>query len=317
MPLECMKRSLPGFPSPPQICCPNKAVRFANRGHEAIVRRVDSHGSPIPIHVASASRICPNRFVWHGVQLFDLIPIIMKRWAALTVLLYTITILLLTVPLVLIAFGSWAKNGAIGLQDALKVYSNWGYWLWLAVLVAGQALLLLLPINIAERRLPARRPLKVPVIVTGFFLANLFFAGLLAILCVVFKEQGVGFLGFFTPFTGNHVSPSDWGWKTLIGGIITLLAFWFIWAVIFRSFAKSDAPDALLKRITRWLLRGSILELLIAVPSHIFVRRREDCCAPAGTFWGIATGISIMLLCFGPGIYFLFVERFQRLKFKK
>jgi len=32
------------------------------------------------------------------------------------------------------------------------------------------------------------------------------------------------------------------------------------------------------------------------------------------TFWGIATGISIMLLCFGPGIYFLFVERFQRLK---
>ena len=50
---------------------------------------------------------------------------------------------------------------------------NWGYWLWLAVLVAGQLLLLLLPINIAERRLPARRPLKIPVIVTAFFLANL------------------------------------------------------------------------------------------------------------------------------------------------
>ena len=72
--------------------------------------------------------------------------------------------------------------------------------------------------------------------------------------------------------------------------------------------------DSLLKRVTRWLLRGSILELLIAVPSHVIVRRRDDCCAPAGTFWGIATGISIMLLCFGPGVFFLFVERFNRLK---
>jgi len=53
------------------------------------------------------------------------------------------------------------------------------------------------------------------------------------------------------------------------------------------------------------------------VPSHVIVRRRDDCCAPAGTFWGIATGISVMLLCFGPGVFFLFVERFQRLKPKE
>ena len=95
---------------------------------------------------------------------------------------------------------------------------------------------------------------------------------------------------------------------------LLLLVFWVTWAVVFRNFAKQDDPDALVKRITRWLLRGSILELLIAVPTHVVVRRRDDCCAPAGTFWGIATGISIMLLCFGPGVFFLFVERFNRLK---
>ena len=99
-----------------------------------------------------------------------------------------------------------------------------------------------------------------------------------------------------------------------LAAVLTGLAFWIIWAVIFRSFAKSDDPDALLKRITRWLLRGSILELLVAVPSHVIVRRRDDCCAPLGTFWGIATGISVMLLCFGPGVFFLFVERCRRLK---
>jgi hypothetical protein len=104
------------------------------------------------------------------------------------------------------------------------------------------------------------------------------------------------------------------GWEAAVSITITILAFWFIWAVVFRSFAKTDEPDALLKRSIRWLLRGSILELLVAVPSHVIVRRRDDCCAPVGTFWGIATGISVMLLCLGPGVYFLFVERCRKLK---
>lgn len=236
----------------------------------------------------------------------------MKRWAILTVLIYALALLLLTVPMLLVAFGGWGNGDAISLQEAFKVYLNWWYWLWLGVLVAGQVLLLLLPINISERRLPARRSLQVPVIVAGFFLANLAFAGLLAIFCAVFKEEGIGIFGFLTPFKVTEVSPSDL--QTAAGMFITVLVFWFIWAAVFRSFAKSDGPDSLLKRVTRWLLCGSILELLIAVPSHIIVRRRGDCCAPLGTFWGIVTGISVMLLCFGPGVFFLFVERFQRLK---
>jgi len=236
----------------------------------------------------------------------------MKRWAILTVLLYALALLLLTAPLLLLAFGGWGKNSAISLQDALKFYLNWGYWIWLAVMLAGQALLLLLPLNITERRLPARRPLKTPVLVTAFFLANLVFAGLVSIFCAAFKEEGFGLFGFITPFRADEVSPSDW--QTVIGMILTVLVFWFVWAVVFRNFAKSDDPDALLKRGMRWLLRGSILELLIAVPSHVIVRRRDDCCAPLGTFWGIATGISVMLLCFGPGVFFLFAERIGRLK---
>ena len=239
----------------------------------------------------------------------------MKRWAVLTVLLYALALLLLTVPVLLMAFGGWAKNGVMGLPDALKMYLDWGYWLWLAVLVAGQALLLLLPINLAERRLPARRPVKVPVIVTGLFLANLFVAGLATLLCALFKENstinGIEIFQRLNPFPTRQ---ADSGWSLVSGMLTTLVLFWVVWVVIFRNFAKSDDPDTLLKRSTRWLLRGSILELLIAVPSHIFVRRRGDCCAPAGTFWGIVTGISVMLLCFGPGVFFLFVERFERLK---
>lgn len=239
----------------------------------------------------------------------------MKRWAVLTVLLYALALLVLTVPILTAAFSAWGNN-PIKLHDELSIFRAWGYWLWLGIMVIGQALLLLLPINIAERRLPARRPLKIPVIVTAFFLAGLFFGGLFSILCAVFRDNALGVIPFLAPFSANGAYKSD-GLAFVIGTATTIAAFWIIWTVIFRSFAKADDENSLLKRSMRWLLRGSILELLVAVPSHVIVRRRDDCCAPAGTFWGIATGISIMLLCFGPGVYFLFVEKFQRLKPKE
>ena len=235
----------------------------------------------------------------------------MKRWAIYTVLIYALALLVLTAPVLAFALGNWGKNGnGIGWQEIGQLYLQWGYWLWLVVIVVGQILLLLVPIDISERRLPARRKLKIPVIVTAFFLANLCFAGIFSILCATFGDR------IFDLFnTGQNNQNNNSGSFFLGSMILTVLAFWTIWALFFfRNFAKTDAPDALLQRCTRWLLRGSILELLVAVPSHVIVRRRDDCCAPAGTFWGIATGISVMLLCFGPGVFFLFVERFHKLK---
>src|ERR1035437_8951268 len=247
----------------------------------------------------------------------------MKRWAILTVFLYALALLVLTVPVALVAFGNWGlKSDSMGIKDALAMYANWGYWLWLGILVGGQALLLLLPIHIAERRLPARRPLKIPVIVTGFFLAKLFIAGIFSMLCVAFRDDALYCFSFVDWLCGHVSRNADGqaaeiqttGWGSISSVAIVVIVFWILWAFIFRRFAKSDDESSLVKRATRWLLRGSILELLIAVPSHVIVRRRDDCCAPAGTFWGIATGISVMLLCFGPGVFFLFIERFERLK---
>jgi hypothetical protein len=239
----------------------------------------------------------------------------MKRWAILTVLLYALALIVLTVPMLWLAFHRWSDN--TNSVEVFGFFKFWGYWLWLAILVTGQALLLLLPINIAERRLPARRPLKTPVIVTSFFLANLCFAGIFSILCAIFTDKTFEYFDLsilFRPSATQNGQDNNSGSGTLFTMILTVIIFWVIWAFIFHRSIQADEPGALLKRATRWLLRGSILELLIAVPSHVIVRRRDDCCAPAGTFWGIATGISVMLLCFGPGVFFLFVERCRKLK---
>ncbi|HEY3761547.1 MAG TPA: hypothetical protein VGN23_07355 [Verrucomicrobiae bacterium] len=243
----------------------------------------------------------------------------MKCWAVYTVLIYALALLFLTAPVVYVAFADWGlKPDGPDWKGILGIYTAWGYWIWLAVLMAGQALLLLLPIDISQKRLPSRRKLKVPVIVSAFFLANLFMAGIFSILCAIFTDNAFSIFSFADWIMGGMAgTPSNapsTGWGIFASIVLPIVVLWFIWGIIFSNFAKSDSPEALLNRAVRWLLRGSILELIVAVPSHVIVRRRDDCCAPLGTFWGIATGISVMLLCFGPGVYFLFVQRMQRLR---
>jgi hypothetical protein len=92
----------------------------------------------------------------------------MKRWAALTVLQYALALLVLTAPVLFAALGSWPNHRSkIPLRLTLELFRAWAYWLWLAIMVAAQMLLLLLPIDLAERRLPARCPLNIPIIVTA------------------------------------------------------------------------------------------------------------------------------------------------------
>jgi hypothetical protein len=67
----------------------------------------------------------------------------------------------------------------------------------------------------------------------------------------------------------------------------------------------------------RMMYRSSILGLLVAVPAHVVARRRDDCCGGLGTIWGIASGLAVMLFSFGPGVFFLFSERWSRLHPKK
>ena len=66
-------------------------------------------------------------------------------------------------------------------------------------------------------------------------------------------------------------------------------------------------------RLYRWLVAGSVLELLIAVPSHIIVNRRHDCTAPFVSSFGVATGLAMLLMSIGPGALFLYRARMRRI----
>jgi len=214
----------------------------------------------------------------------------MKRWALIIAGLYLLTLTAFTLPVVALAFFprfTWNEAG--------EVYSSWPYWFWLVIMVASQFALLAVPVRIANRRPVTRGSLWPTLLAGGLMMAGLVTGAVLSVYEFVVGEQG----------------PGNWiGWVSAAVGGMT----WLIWLVVFFRMSRSANPSDLITRQCRWLFKGSILELLIAVPTHIVARSRDYCCAGFMTFMGLTMGVSVMLFAFGPAVFFLYAERWQRLQ---
>jgi len=161
----------------------------------------------------------------------------------------------------------------------------------IGVLVVSQLLLLFLAADTSRKRLKPRAHILVACTAAAVMAAILFFA---AVLDIGLAIQGEKFI------------PDDSGWIIAAA----LAGLWLGWAVVFYLFMCGSSEYV--NRMLSWVLKGSVLELLIAVPAHVIVRRRGDCCAPYFTGWGIAAGIAVMLLSFGPSVFFLLKKRMSR-----
>jgi hypothetical protein len=213
----------------------------------------------------------------------------MKRWAILVAALYCLILAALTVPAITLALSD------VQSKDAAQAYADWPYWTWLVVMLLGQAALLAVPVRVAGRRPVSRGPLLSTVLASGLMMGGLA-AGAV---CAIYE--------FFTK--GIVDMPARTGWYFL--GVMALT--WCIWSLIFFRLGRNENPSDFVSRQSRALLQGSILELLIAVPTHVVARHRHECCAGYLTFAGLAAGISVMLFSFGPAVFFLFVARWRRL----
>lgn len=89
-------------------------------------------------------------------------------------------------------------------------------------------------------------------------------------------------------------------------------AVWVVWLVVFGLMARSVNRPTLGRRLYRWLVAGSLLELLVAIPMHMIVRRRTECCAGLGTGIGIGTGLVVMVIALGPAVFLLFYRRYKQ-----
>ena len=210
----------------------------------------------------------------------------MRLVALAIALLYGIIIILLSRLVSHIAFlGTKAEINLTAL------FMSRAYWIWLVILVAGQATLLFSHIPPSGRRAATRRNLLFPIIVTALMMASLT-AGV---------SVAIGEL-----ISARPTSPALW-WSALTVLILT----WILVSGIFARRSRNIDAKSFIEKKVQYVFWGSVLELLVAVPAHIFVRGKDYDYAGAATFIAIAFGIAIMLFSFGPGIFFLYQERWK------
>jgi hypothetical protein len=216
----------------------------------------------------------------------------MKRWSLAITAAYALILLAITMPAMVVL----THHSRPELSDFRQAYGVWEIWISIAILLFGQAVLLWLSADTTRRRLRPRTSVAMTAALAGFFLMVLTLAAGIAFILGVWGESSFP----------NALST--------IAMITAILIPWLFWGLLFyRFYRNSEDP---VTRAVQWLLRGSVLELLIAVPAHVITRRRDDCCAPAITGLGITCGIAIMILSFGPSVLFLFKKRIEQSKSK-
>jgi len=226
------------------------------------------------------------------------------KWPFVTIMLYGVFFVLFLIPIVFAIFLMLGRPNTnitdICLEDFGEFYVGLFTivepgvliaWAIILAILAAQACLLIVPVRIKHQWPKKRRGFWFPAIIAAMLYTVLLFFAAISVMAAAW---------------GDEVSePVFW----ILVGILPLN--WIGWSVAFCLFSRSMEPESFIRRLMRWLIGGSILELLIAVPSHIIVRHRDVCCAHGLTAAGLTTGLAVIFFAFGPGLYFLYADRIR------
>jgi hypothetical protein len=231
----------------------------------------------------------------------SLIPegLVMRKWGFLITAFYVSVILFFLLPL----------TGFLAEYDLGDSFTDswppvdgdffievWPAVIWIAVLILGQMLLLFLSVDTSFRRIQQRRHIGVSIATVALMVGMLTGVAIWSVIVAISGDEA---------FDNNEVA-----WS--IGFLAAVALSWLCWTFVFRTYKVGDSER--LNKLIGWLIKGSILELLIVVPCHVIVRQRGDCSAPLVTGFGISTGIAVMLLAFGPSILYLYQKRLASYK---
>jgi hypothetical protein len=156
----------------------------------------------------------------------------------------------------------------------------------LAITIGSQALFLFSAGTINLCRPIRRRRLVLPVVIAAFMMTVLV-VSLLVALSELFKLD------------------DDW---ILYGFWVVVPLSWIGWGFLF-FVRHTDAERYItLRNLVASMIAGSLIQLLVTVPSHVIVSRRPGCLVGLSTAIGICCGIAVMLWSFGPGVILLFLR---------
>jgi len=208
----------------------------------------------------------------------------MRKWGIIITTFYALIVVILIIPGLLVMWGvpSWS--------DLLDIYRHWLLWVCIGILIGGQAALLLVSVDTSWKRLKPRQHIWISIATVALLSGILTFAVISSLFAAVYGDE-----------------PSE-GYQFLMWWF----GLWLLWGVVFFLYAERLSQWG--NRAAGWLIKGSVLELLVAISCHVIVRQRHDCSAPAVTSFGIASGMAIMLLAFGPSVLILYNKRMKKYK---
>ena len=152
--------------------------------------------------------------------------------------------------------------------------------------------------------IPIRKPrLVVPVVIAAIMMTVLVAGITLAVGELFWGDAPAG-------------EPGNEDWLTYAFWTIVGLA-WFVWSIIFFIWGTKKDRYKTLRNLLSTMFAGSLLSLLITIPSHIVVSKRPGCFVGMMTAMGIISGIFVMLWAFGPGIILLFLREKRRIELQR
>ena len=95
---------------------------------------------------------------------------------------------------------------------------------------------------------------------------------------------------------------------------ITMLIIWGIWFCIFFVYWRQGDRYTQLGKMIRGLVAGSILEIIIAVPVHIWATRQRECYCCRGTYTTLVLAATVLIWAFGPGVVLLYLREKRRIE---
>ena len=84
-----------------------------------------------------------------------------------------------------------------------------------------------------------------------------------------------------------------------------------IWTWALRRSVASRDPD-MVSRFARRLLSGTCIELVLALPLYLLVRKRSECLCMIANFWSIVIGLLGLVWLCGPAAVLLLTQDARR-----
>ena len=152
----------------------------------------------------------------------------MKRWAVLVVFVYFLILVALTSPMLLAAFYPQMKA-----HDSLGVFSEWMYWAGLGVMIVGQAVMLLIPVDLAMQRPTTRRPVLWPLLASGLMVGVLGAGAGASILEFIRRDNALDLVGKGVPL------------------LAVIVPVWAVWSIVFyRTGRGAAAMDVITRTVS-------------------------------------------------------------------